>query len=129
MLPQCAVQVGRGKKQAPKTILHSLSGAVHPGHLLAVMGPTGVSPAHCPSCPATALHALIAMPCIRLHHHIASFLLILPLLFIFWNRIHIDNDNDTDLPIVAIAYIITVHDSPSMDRKHATHATVSFSRV
>lgn len=34
-------QVGRGKKANHKTILQKVSGSVHPGHLLAVMGPTG----------------------------------------------------------------------------------------
>ena len=37
------VQVGKGKAAALKTILHSVSGRVRPGSLLAVMGPTGAS--------------------------------------------------------------------------------------
>lgn len=37
------VPVGRGKKKTTKTILDRLSGVAPPGHLLAIMGPTGVS--------------------------------------------------------------------------------------
>lgn len=35
------VPVGRRKKRTDKMILKSVSGHVQPGHLLAVMGPTG----------------------------------------------------------------------------------------
>lgn len=35
------VPVGRGKKKTTKTILDRLSGVAPPGHLLAIMGPTG----------------------------------------------------------------------------------------
>ena len=35
------VRVGRGKKATNKTILDRVSGSVSPGHLLAIMGPTG----------------------------------------------------------------------------------------
>lgn len=35
------VQAGRGRKRKAKTVLQGISGHVTPGHLLAVMGPTG----------------------------------------------------------------------------------------
>ncbi len=35
------VTVGRGKKATSKTILDRVSGVAPPGHLLAIMGPTG----------------------------------------------------------------------------------------
>lgn len=38
------VQTGRGRKRKPKTVLQGISGHVTPGHLLAVMGPTGALP-------------------------------------------------------------------------------------
>lgn len=37
------LQVGRRKKATHRTILRKLSGSVHSGHLLAVMGPTGTT--------------------------------------------------------------------------------------
>lgn len=36
-----SVVVGKRRARKPKTILSSISGHVKPGHLLAVMGPTG----------------------------------------------------------------------------------------
>ncbi len=37
------VPVGRGKKRTSRTIIDSACGRVTPGHLLAIMGPTGAT--------------------------------------------------------------------------------------
>ena len=126
------MKVGRGKKKALKTILHSLSGAVHPGHLLAVMGPTGVSSPHSTSCLVHPPPHMHLMPCaVRWYHHFAEFLLMKKSLcfsssFRFPNRVCIHND--IDLLVVAIVYLKYMRSSPFVYKRLDPHATIPFSR-